>query len=105
MSDTPTTETKKPELPPLTTLNVARNNLTIPYVSTKIVRGEDAGKLYLSPNITKENMTDYINWKGQESILSILQADANRRSQGCYNEAVEEDGTFNEEQFVKMVSS
>jgi hypothetical protein len=109
MSDTPTTttatETKKTTLPPLPALNVARNNVTIPFVSTAIVRGDDAGKLYLSPNITKDNMADYLAWKGTESILSILQADANRRSQGCYAEALEDDGTFNEEQFVKMVSS
>jgi len=97
---------KVEKLPPLPAQSVARkgsdgNDISIELSTFQIVKGDNAGKQYLAPKITVENLDQMIEWHGRGNVVNILQTFDKRTFWSIWVDAIMPDGTFNMVKFLK----
>ena len=94
MANVETVENKT-EAPPLAPLTVPRGDLSLDFVSTRYIRGEDEdgnpkrGQLYLSPPVTEENLDYVIKWINRKTVAKKVGAMLRMLSQGWWEAAME----------------
>lgn len=97
------------------TIAVPRNGQTPEFQPVQIKRGDDAGKVYHAPVITKDNLlSTWLPWFGIPKVAELLQRTVNQMSITAFRQASSagEDANgkdipkpFDSEEFVKYMSS
>lgn len=87
MSDNTTTA---PQRTKLTSADVPRNEVSLTFIHTEIMRGKEKGWNYLAPDVNEGNLDTVIAWMGRAIAASKLGAFLRGMSQGWWGDAEEE---------------
>lgn len=92
----PIVDTPPPEV------SIVRNGLNLVLSAFKIVKGDNKGKQYRAPAVTKENLQAYIQWAGIDNVVSVLQKHGKSVFQSIWFDAIDEKtGEFLTPKFIE----
>jgi len=89
-TETQTTPANNTPRVKLQTISIPRNDVSLDFVDTEVMKGKEKGTPYLAPKVTEENLDTVIAWINRKITANRLGAFVRTLCQGWMGEAEEQ---------------